>query len=63
MAEKPVAVGKEVRVERVINFNFTVDHRYIDGGRAARMIDAFMRVFSEPEAFIRKNFKPELVEK
>ena len=60
--EKPVAVNGEVKVEKVVNINFTVDHRYIDGGKAAKMVPAFERVFSEPELFVRRNFKLEALQ-
>lgn len=56
--DKPVAIGKEVKVETVVNINFTVDHRFIDGGKAGNLQKAFENVFAEPEKFIRKNFKP-----
>jgi pyruvate/2-oxoglutarate dehydrogenase complex dihydrolipoamide acyltransferase (E2) component len=61
--DKPVAVGDQVKVERVVNMNFTVDHRYIDGGKAGNLQKAFERVFAEPELFIRKNFKLENLDK
>jgi pyruvate/2-oxoglutarate dehydrogenase complex dihydrolipoamide acyltransferase (E2) component len=48
-----------VKIGKVVNINFTVDHRYIDGGKAAKMSPAFERVFSEPELFVRRNFKLE----
>jgi len=61
--EKPEFVDGETRVKKVININFTVDHRYVDGGKAAKMPGAFERVFREPELFIRRNFKPETFDK
>lgn len=61
--EKPVAVDKEVRVERVVNINFTVDHRYIDGAKAGNLIRAFEKVFAQPELFITKNFNLEKLDK
>jgi pyruvate/2-oxoglutarate dehydrogenase complex dihydrolipoamide acyltransferase (E2) component len=59
MREKSYFVDGEVRIKKVMNINFTVDHRYVDGGKAVKMPSAFEKVFREPEAFIRKNFKPE----
>lgn len=55
-------MGQEVKVERVVIINFTVDHRYIDGGKAAKIPVAFERVFTEPEHFIRKNFNADKVD-
>jgi hypothetical protein len=32
-----------------MNVNIVLDHRYIDGGKAKKLIPAFERVFSSPE--------------
>lgn len=54
-----MVVGHEIKIERVLIVNFTVDHRYLDGGKAAKMPGAFEHVFTEPEKFVRGTFKPE----
>ena len=46
--EAPVIEDGKVVVGRVVNCNFSVDHRFIDGGRAKTFIKAFKRVFENP---------------
>jgi len=37
--------------------NFSVDHRYVDGGRCKNLIPAFMSIFENPEKFLRAEKK------
>lgn len=50
---KPVVVGDEVRVRRVMYINSSFDHRFADGCDAAKMFAAFRRVFNNPQAYAR----------
>jgi pyruvate/2-oxoglutarate dehydrogenase complex dihydrolipoamide acyltransferase (E2) component len=34
VTEAPVIENGEVKVGKVMNLNFSVDHRFVDGGRA-----------------------------
>lgn len=45
----PVVEGDKIVVGEIMNVNFAVDHRYIDGGRCKNLIVAFKRVFEKPE--------------
>lgn len=37
--------------------NFSVDHRYVDGGRCKKLIPAFMSIFEDPEKYLRAEKK------
>ena len=50
--EAPVVEDGKIVVGRVVNCNFSVDHRFIDGGRAKTFIKAFKRVFENPENYV-----------
>lgn len=50
---KPVVVGDEVRVRRVMYVNSSFDHRFADGCDAAKMFAAFRRVFNNPQNYVR----------
>ena len=36
----------------VLNANFVVDHRYVDGGRAKGLIPKMKKVFEEPQNYM-----------
>lgn len=46
--EEAVVEDGKIVVGRVINCNFVVDHRYVDGGRAKTFVQAFRSVFEKP---------------
>ena len=46
--EEPVVENGQIVVGRVVNCNFVVDHRYIDGGKAKTLVKAFKSVFENP---------------
>ena len=46
--DTPVVEDGKVVPGKAVNCNFTVDHRYIDGGRAKNFVPAFKRVFENP---------------
>lgn len=50
--DAPVVADGNVVVGKIINCNFTVDHRYVDGGKAKTFSAAFENVFNDPEKFI-----------
>jgi pyruvate/2-oxoglutarate dehydrogenase complex dihydrolipoamide acyltransferase (E2) component len=35
-------------IGKVINMNFVVDHRYVDGGRCTKLVPALKEVFEHP---------------
>lgn len=43
--KSPVVEEGEVVVGEVMNCNFVVDHRYVDGGRCKNLVPAFRKVF------------------
>lgn len=52
VCDAPVVQGGRVEVGRVINCNFVVDHRYIDGGKAKTFTSRFRDVFENPELYL-----------
>ncbi len=44
--------GKIV-IGKVVNVNFAVDHRYVDGGRCKNLVSSFKSVFENPEQYLR----------
>lgn len=36
----------------IVNLNFTIDHRFLDGGRAKFVLKEMERVMYEPEKFL-----------
>jgi pyruvate/2-oxoglutarate dehydrogenase complex dihydrolipoamide acyltransferase (E2) component len=53
----PVVENGKVVVGEVMNCNFVVDHRYIDGGRCTAVVPAFRRVFEHPEEYMDSHMK------
>lgn len=53
----PVVEGDKVVVGDVMNCNFVVDHRYVDGGKCTKLVPAFRRVFEHPEEFMDSHMK------
>ena len=54
--EAPVVEDGKIVVGRQMQVNFTVDHRYVDGGRAKTFVEAFKRVFQNPEKYVDLDF-------
>ena len=52
-SKQPVVEGDKVVVGDVMNCNFIVDHRYIDGGNCSKLTSIFKSVFEEPEKYIK----------
>ena len=50
--EEPVVEDGKVVVGKVANINFSVDHRYIDGGKCKNLISTFLNVFENPESYL-----------
>ena len=46
--ELPVVEDGKIVIGRVMNVNFTVDHRYVEGGSAKYFLPTFRRVFDHP---------------
>ena len=53
VTDAPVVEDGEVKVGKVMNVNFVVDHRYVDGGRAKTFVKAFKEVFENPEKYVK----------
>lgn len=51
--DAPVVEDGKVVAGKIMNCNFTVDHRYVDGGRAKKFTSAFQRVFENPEEYLK----------
>ena len=54
IVDQPVVEDGKVVVGKVMNCNFVVDHRYIDGGNVAGMENIFRKVFENPEKYLEK---------
>ena len=52
ITKQPVVEGDKIVVGQVMQCNFTVDHRYIDGANCAKLISGFKNVFEEPEKYL-----------
>lgn len=48
VTKQPVVEGDNYVVGNVMNCNFVVDHRYIDGGNCTKLIGVFKNVFENP---------------
>ena len=53
----PVVEGDKIVVGDVMNINFVVDHRYVDGGKCTKLIPALRRVFECPEEYMDVGMK------
>lgn len=49
--DKPIVRNGEIVIAPMINLNFTVDHRYVDGGLAKKIIEVIDDFFDCPEKF------------
>ena len=52
ITKQPVVEGDKIVIGQVMQCNFTVDHRYIDGANCAKLISVFKNVFEEPEKYL-----------
>ena len=57
IAKQPVVEDGKVVVGDVMNCNFVVDHRYVDGGSCANMMRVFSEVFNNPNKFMSGQMK------
>lgn len=48
VGKQPVVEGDKVVVGEVMNSNFKVDHRYIDGGNCTKLVGVYKKVFESP---------------
>ena len=55
--KKPVVEGDKIVVGDVMQCNFVVDHRYVDGANCSKLIGIFHDVFENPEKYL-KSSKP-----
>lgn len=53
----PVVDNDKITIGEVMNCNFVVDHRYVDGGKCTKLVPAFRRVFTNPEEFMAASMK------
>lgn len=56
--DAPVVEDGKVVPGKIMNCNFTVDHRYVDGGKAKKFTSAFQSVFENPEKFLEVKAEP-----
>lgn len=52
VAKKPVVEGDKIVVGDVMQCNFMVDHRYMDGANGTKVVTYFKEVFENPEKFL-----------
>lgn len=57
ITKQPVVEDDKIVVGNVMNCNFVVDHRYIDGAHCTKLIKVFKAVFEEPERFMDEGMK------
>jgi pyruvate/2-oxoglutarate dehydrogenase complex dihydrolipoamide acyltransferase (E2) component len=60
IVERPTAVNKEVEVRPMVFVNFTIDHRFIDGGRCKLINKMVYEAFENPERYSNNYAKQEL---
>lgn len=51
VVKKPIVKDDKIIIAPVVNLNFTVDHRFIDGGSAKKLVIAIEEVFNNPEKY------------
>ena len=52
VTKQPVVEGDKIVIGNVMQCNFTVDHRYIDGANCSKLVKVFKDVFEEPEKYL-----------
>jgi len=57
VAKQPVVEDGKVVVGDVMNCNFTVDHRYVDGGNCTKLVSVYRSVFEDPDKFMDQYMK------
>ena len=48
VTKQPVIEGDNYVVGQVMNSNFKVDHRYVDGGNCTKLVGVYKNVFQNP---------------
>eukprot|EP00826_Nyctotherus_ovalis_P057261 TRINITY_DN7820_c0_g1_i6.p2 TRINITY_DN7820_c0_g1~~TRINITY_DN7820_c0_g1_i6.p2 ORF type:complete len:107 (+),score=16.33 TRINITY_DN7820_c0_g1_i6:758-1078(+) len=48
IVKKPLVVENEIKIRDVINITLTLDHRYTDGARAAKVYQKFIKYLDDP---------------
>jgi pyruvate/2-oxoglutarate dehydrogenase complex dihydrolipoamide acyltransferase (E2) component len=51
--EVPLVEDGKIVIGKIVNLNFAVDHRYVDGGRCKKLFPALEDVFENPEKYLR----------
>lgn len=49
--DRPIARDGNVVIAQIMNVNFTIDHRFIDGGKTKSIQVALKDVFQNPEKY------------
>ena len=52
--KQPVIEGDKYVVGQVMNSNFKVDHRYVDGGNCTKLVGVYKNVFENPQQYMSK---------
>jgi pyruvate dehydrogenase E2 component (dihydrolipoamide acetyltransferase) len=55
--KKPLVVDNEIKIRDVINITLTLDHRYTDGARAAKVYQKFIKYLDDPESCPKEESK------
>lgn len=55
ITRQPVVENGKVVIGEVMNCNFVVDHRYVDGGSCSKLTSVFRDVFEEPEKYLQSS--------
>lgn len=57
VCDKAVVENGEIVMRKVANINFAIDSRYVDMTECQNMLKEFMRIFEEPETYLKKDDK------
>lgn len=49
---KPVVVNNKIEIRKIMNFNITTDHRFIDGSDSVKIFAKFFEVVSNPASYL-----------
>jgi pyruvate dehydrogenase E2 component (dihydrolipoamide acetyltransferase) len=54
IVNKPIVKNGEIVIAPMINLNFTIDHRFLDGSKAKIVLNAMEEVMNNPEKYCSK---------
>lgn len=54
VVDKPIVKNGQIVIAPMINLNFTIDHRFLDGSKAKYVLQAMEEVMENPEKYCAK---------